>query len=97
MNSRTLLRSKLSAAIRAWISASWLAIVLASACCSEETRAYKATCTVVMTHSLLRPLAAGHGQDPGTAGQRRGICGAEEPARHRPSGGDLVGGDAVQT
>src|SRR5918997_6602852 len=97
MNSSTRLRSKPSALLRSRSAATWLSMVLASACCSEETRAYRATCPSIMTHSLRRLGGAGHEEEPGTLASPSGVFGAPEPTRYRRPGGGRVGGGVAQT
>src|SRR5262249_9471537 len=97
MNSHTLCRLTPSAAVRSRSAATWLSIVLASACCSDETRAYRATCLSIMTRSFLYLDVAGHKQDPRTPASPAGVAGAQEPARYKRPGGRRVGGGVVQT
>src|SRR5215467_12338722 len=97
MNSSTLRSSTPSATIRSWSAATWLSIVLASACCSEETRAYRATCFSVMTRSFLHLGGCGHEEEPCPPAALAGVSGAQEPARYKRPGGHRVGGGVAQT
>src|SRR5919205_722502 len=97
MNSMTLCRAKPSAVICARSAATWLSIVLASACWSDETRAYRATCPSVMIRSFLHLGGIGHEEERSLPASPTGVSGAQEPARHRRSGGHRVGGGGAQT
>src|SRR5215831_11794341 len=98
MNSRTVLGSKPSAAIRARISASWLSMVLASACCSEETRAYRATCTAFRGLSFLCDDLADWSEESGrTPTQRQDVCVAPGREPRRPLEAERVASDVAQT
>src|SRR5215470_9407339 len=97
MNSHTLCRSTPSAAIRSRSAATWLSIVLASACCSDETRAYRATCLSIMTRSFLRLGVAGHEEEPGPPASPSGVSGAKEPVWYTRLGGRRLGGGGAQT
>src|SRR5215467_10466478 len=97
MNSRTFRSSTPSAAIRSRSAATWLSIVLASAWCSDETRAYRATCPSVMALSFLHLGVAGHEEEPATLASPSGVSGARELTRDRRPGGGRVEGGVAQT